>query len=409
MKKLTLFSIFLAAVVIILGAYTRLTDAGLGCPDWPGCYGNLTVPLSEEKVAQANAAYPERPVEAFKAWNEMIHRYFAGTLGLCVLAIAVIALRQRDKGTPVKLPLLLLGLIIFQAALGMWTVTLNLLPVVVMGHLLGGFSVLSCLFILYLRLRHIAGDAPETKPSPLTSAMHDQGIADLPRARAFQRNLKLFAFIGLGVLVTQIALGGWTSANYAALACTDMPVCESGWPDRIDIAGAFSVPDADNYEFGAHDYGERVTMHIAHRFGAAITFLYFLVLGISVLVSRHTTNKQKYVGAFMLVALCTQVALGLSNIIFMLPLSVAVMHNAVAAVLLLSLLNLIFTVFLTLKSANALSTETQNTASFLGSKSLQGVGAYSIQEEPLHNSMHDPFTGSTSSHILPKAPGGFHG
>ncbi|MBT3135298.1 COX15/CtaA family protein [Alteromonas sp. ALT199] len=409
MKKLTLFSIFLAAVVIILGAYTRLTDAGLGCPDWPGCYGNLTVPLSEEKVAQANAAYPERPVEAFKAWNEMIHRYFAGTLGLCVLAIAVIALRQRDKGTPVKLPLLLLGLIIFQAALGMWTVTLNLLPVVVMGHLLGGFSVLSCLFILYLRLRHIAGDAPETKPSPLTSAMHDQGIADLPRARAFQRNLKLFAFIGLGVLVTQIALGGWTSANYAALACTDMPVCESGWPDRIDIAGAFSVPDADNYEFGAHDYGERVTMHIAHRFGAAITFLYFLVLGISVLVSRHTTNKQKYVGAFMLVALCTQVALGLSNIIFMLPLSVAVMHNAVAAVLLLSSLNLIFTVFLTLKSANALSTETQNTASFLGSKSLQGAGAYSIQEEPLHNSMHDPFTGSTSSHILPKAPGGFHG
>ena len=153
MKKLTLFSIFLAAVVIILGAYTRLTDAGLGCPDWPGCYGNLTVPLSEEKVAQANAAYPERPVEAFKAWNEMIHRYFAGTLGVCVLAIALIALRQRDKGTPVKLPLLLLGLIIFQAALGMWTVTLNLLPVVVMGHLLGGFSVLSCLFILYLRLR----------------------------------------------------------------------------------------------------------------------------------------------------------------------------------------------------------------------------------------------------------------
>lgn len=409
MKKLTLFSIFLAAVVIILGAYTRLTDAGLGCPDWPGCYGNLTVPLSEEKVAQANAAYPERPVEAFKAWNEMIHRYFAGTLGLCVLAIAVIALRQRDKGTPVKLPLLLLGLIIFQAALGMWTVTLNLLPVVVMGHLLGGFSVLSCLFILYLRLRHIAGDAPETKPAPLTSAMHNQGTTDLPRARAFQKNLKLFAFIGLGVLVTQIALGGWTSANYAALACTDMPVCESGWPDRIDIAGAFSVPDADNYEFGAHDYGERVTMHIAHRFGAAITFLYFLALGISVLVSRHTTIKQKYVGAFMLVALCTQVALGLSNIIFMLPLSVAVMHNAVAAVLLLSLLNLIFTVFLTLENANALSTETQNTASFLGSKSLQGAGAYSIQEEPLHNSMHDPFTGSTSSHILPKAPGGFHG
>ncbi|HAA98851.1 MAG TPA: cytochrome B [Alteromonas macleodii] len=405
MKKLTLFSIFLAAVVIILGAYTRLTDAGLGCPDWPGCYGNLTVPLSEEKVAQANAAFPERPVEAFKAWNEMIHRYFAGTLGLCVLAIAIIAIRQRDKGTPVKLPLLLLGLIIFQAALGMWTVTLNLLPVVVMGHLLGGFSVLSCLFILYLRLRNTAGDASKTKQAPIASAMHDQDITDLPQAKVFQRNLKLFAFIGLGVLVTQIALGGWTSANYAALACTEMPVCESGWQERIDLAGAFSVPDADNYEFGAHDYGERVTMHIVHRFGAVITFLYLLALSISVLVSRYTTSKQKYVGAFMLVALCTQVALGLSNIIFMLPLAVAVMHNAVAAVLLLSLLNLIFTVFLVLENDNVFGTEKRNTGSFSGSKPLQGAGAFSIHEAPLH----DPLNASTSSHILPKAPGGFHG
>lgn len=405
MKKLTLFSIFLAAVVIILGAYTRLTDAGLGCPDWPGCYGHMTVPLSEEKVAQANAAFPERPVEASKAWNEMIHRYFAGTLGLCVLAIAIIAVKQRKTGVPVRLPLLLLGLIIFQAALGMWTVTLNLLPVVVMGHLLGGFSVLSCLFILYLRLRNTAYKLPKNNDTPSASEMYDNAIGDLPQAKVFQRNLKRFAFIGLGVLVTQIALGGWTSANYAALACTEMPVCESGWQERIDIAGAFSVPDADNYEFGAHDYGERVTMHIVHRFGAVVTFLYLLALGICVLVSRHATDKQKYVGAFMLVALCTQVALGLSNIIFMLPLAVAVMHNAVAAVLLLSLLNLIFTVFLSLENDQAYSKEKPHTVSFSGTKSLQGVGAYRIHEAPLSA----PFSESTSSHILPKAPGGFHG
>lgn len=206
MKKLTLFSIFLAAVVIILGAYTRLTDAGLGCPDWPGCYGNLTVPLSEEKVAQANAAYPERPVEAFKAWNEMIHRYFAGTLGLCVLAIAIIAVRQRHKGTPVKLPLLLLGLIIFQAALGMWTVTLNLLPVVVMGHLLGGFSVLSCLFVLYLRLRNRTYEAYHLG---LNNVLIEKAASDTSqKANSFQSSLKLVAFIGAGVLITQIALGG---------------------------------------------------------------------------------------------------------------------------------------------------------------------------------------------------------
>ena len=206
MKKLTLFSIFLAAVVIILGAYTRLTDAGLGCPDWPGCYGNLTVPLSEEKVAQANAAFPERPVEAFKAWNEMIHRYFAGTLGLCVLAIAIIAIRQRDKGTPVKLPLLLLGLIIFQAALGMWTVTLNLLPVVVMGHLLGGFSVLSCLFILYLRLRNTAGDASKIKQAPIASAMHDQALPTYLKPKSFSETLNFSPSLGLACLLPRLLL-----------------------------------------------------------------------------------------------------------------------------------------------------------------------------------------------------------
>ena len=145
----------------------------------------MTVPLSEEKVAQANAAFPERPVEASKAWNEMIHRYFAGTLGLCVLAIAIIAVKQRKTGVPVRLPLLLLGLIIFQAALGMWTVTLNLLPVVVMGHLLGGFSVLSCLFILYLRLRNTAYKLPKNNDTPSASEMHDNAIGDLPQAKVY--------------------------------------------------------------------------------------------------------------------------------------------------------------------------------------------------------------------------------
>ncbi|WP_394222220.1 heme A synthase [Alteromonas gracilis] len=404
MKKLTLFSIFLAAVVIILGAYTRLTDAGLGCPDWPGCYGNLTVPLSEEKVAQANAAYPERPVEAFKAWNEMIHRYFAGTLGLCVLAIAVIAVRQRNKGTPVKLPLLLLGLIIFQAALGMWTVTLNLLPVVVMGHLLGGFTVLSCLFVLYLRLRHASSSQPPRVAETSTLDDSENATSVSANAKGFQSYIRVFAFLGLGVLVTQIALGGWTSANYAALACTEMPICETGWQDRIDISGAFSVPDAENYEFGAHDYGERVTMHIVHRLGAVITFFYLLALGISLLISRYAAQKQKRISAFMLLALCTQVALGVSNVAFMLPLAVAVLHNAVAAVLLLSLLNLIFTVVLTLKRERVERIEAQKVNALSSTRTLQSAGAF--RTDVFSN---DALSASTSSHILPKAPGGFHG
>ncbi|WP_338519424.1 COX15/CtaA family protein [Alteromonas gracilis] len=379
MKKLTLFSLFLAAVVIILGAYTRLTDAGLGCPDWPGCYGNLTVPLSEDKVAQANAAYPERPVEAFKAWNEMIHRYFAGTLGLCVLAIAIIAIRQRKTGTPLRLPLLLLALIIFQAALGMWTVTLNLLPVVVMGHLLGGFTVISCLFILYLRLRE-RDNADQAV---------DGSLSTMPQT--LQHKLRLFACVGVAVLVTQIALGGWTSANYAALACTEMPICESGWQARLDFAGAYSVPDADNYEFGAHDYGERVTMHIVHRVGALITFAYLLALGVSILMSKATSSMQKRIGVVMLSALTAQVALGISNVVFMLPLAVAVLHNAVAAFLLLSLLYLVFTLF------------SHNSTVSVG---LQDGGDHRYSQGVSDSAIP---SASFTAHSLTKAPGGFHG
>ena len=344
MKKLTLFSLFLAAVVIILGAYTRLTDAGLGCPDWPGCYGNLTVPLSDEKVDAANAAYPERPVEAFKAWNEMIHRYFAGTLGLCIAAIAFIAFRQRKQGTPFKLPLLLLGLVTFQAALGMWTVTLNLLPVVVMGHLLGGFSVLSCLFLLYLRLRDADSSASSVSQSTVSQSTVSMDSAEQSTSISVARlsRMKTFALFGVGVLVIQIALGGWTSANYAALACTDMPVCEEGWQSRLDFAGAFSVPEAENYEFGAHDYGERATMHIVHRAGALFTFSYLLALGLTLVFKHGASLQLKRVSAIMIGCLFAQVALGVSNVVFALPLAVAVLHNAFAAILLLSLLWIVF-------------------------------------------------------------------
>ena len=341
MKKLTLFSLFLAAVVIILGAYTRLTDAGLGCPDWPGCYGNLTVPLSNEKVNAANAAYPERPVEAFKAWNEMIHRYFAGTLGLCIAAIAFIAFRQRKQGTPFKLPLLLLGLVTFQAALGMWTVTLNLLPVVVMGHLLGGFSVLSCLFLLYLRLREADTSTSSVSQSSVSKSSISRGPVASPSVVGLSR-MKTFALFGVGVLVIQIALGGWTSANYAALACTDMPICEEGWQSRLDFAGAFSVPEAENYEFGAHDYGERATMHIVHRAGALFTFSYLLALGLTLVFKHGASLQLKRVSAIMIGCLFAQVALGVSNVVFALPLAVAVLHNAFAAILLLSLLWIVF-------------------------------------------------------------------
>lgn len=322
MKKLVKFSMFLTFVVIVLGAYTRLTDSGLGCPDWPGCYGHLTVPKSDTAVANAEAAFPERPLESRKAWVEMIHRYFAGTLGLFILAIAILGIKNRQQGTPVKLPILILFLVVFQAALGMWTVTMNLLPVVVMGHLLGGFTILSLLFLLHLRLKSFR----------------------IPGGDLNVRRYGKYGMLGLVILVAQIALGGWTSANYAALACTELPVCEGNWYERLEFAGAFSVPEADNYEFGVHPYEDRMTMHIVHRFGAVITFIYLCWLGIR-LYTTAISDRIKNQSVLMISILGVQIALGVSNIVFSLPIAVAVGHNAVAVLLLLSLILVNYTLY----------------------------------------------------------------
>lgn len=322
MRRLVLAGIVLALVVIILGAYTRLTDAGLGCPDWPGCYGHLTVPGSEDVIAKAEEAFPERPFEAHKAWNEMIHRYFAGALGLLILAIFIVSVKQRNYHRPFKLPFFLLCLVTFQAALGMWTVTMNLLPVVVMGHLLGGFTVLACLFLLYLRLTpyRIPGGDPQV--------------------------IKFGKYCALGVviLVIQIALGGWTSANYAALACTEMPICEGNWYERLDFGGAFSVPEADNYEYGVHNYEQRMTMHILHRIGALITFIYLCWLALR-LYTTAASGFMRNLAVVLTIVVSIQVLLGVSNVVFSLPVAIAVAHNAVAACLLLVMVMLCYTIY----------------------------------------------------------------
>lgn len=324
MKKLVLAAVMLAIVVIVLGAFTRLTDAGLGCPDWPGCYGHLTVPKTDDHIAIAENAFPERPFEAHKAWNEMIHRYAAGLLGLVILAIFVISFFKRSYHSPVKLPFFLLCLVCFQAALGMWTVTLNLLPVVVMGHLLGGFSVLSCLYLLYLRLSDYR----------------------IPGGDADMKKFAKYTAFGIAILVGQIALGGWTSANYAALACVEFPLCggDGDWVNKIDIAGAFSVPAAENYEFGVHTAEERMTMHVAHRIGAIITFIYLCWLAIR-LYANAASQMIKNMSIGLVLVLGLQIILGVSNVVFSLPLAVAVMHNAVAAFLLMIMVKLCYTLY----------------------------------------------------------------
>ena len=218
--RLAWVALVLTFVVVVLGAYVRLSHAGLGCPDWPGCYGRLLdVPDRADQIAVANAAYPHRPVEPAKAWKEMIHRYCAGALGLLILALAALAWRnRRQSDQPVALPLALLGLVTFQSVLGMWTVTWQLKPLIVMAHLLGGLTTLGLLAWLVLCQRQGGG----------------AGATDENRA------LRPLALLGLMLLAGQIALGGWTSANYAALACPDFPTCQAHWWPPLDFREAAS-------------------------------------------------------------------------------------------------------------------------------------------------------------------------
>lgn len=300
--------------VILMGAYTRLSDAGLGCPDWPGCYGMLKVPSQHHELAQAHDQFPGLQVEPKKAWLEMIHRYIAGTLGLLVLVIFILCLKKHDA--PKKLPTAIALLIIFQAALGMWTVTMKLMPIVVMSHLIGGFALISLLLLLYLR----------TKP------------LRIPGGDSYARQLAPLALACLGILVLQIILGGWTSSNYAALACTSLPICEGDWTNNLKLAQAFNPfqGDHETYEFGVLDYPSRMTIHVTHRLGAIVTAVMLLWLAYKLFTqSQSSYLKQSAVVLSLLLVL--QIALGISNVVLHLPLGIAVSHNAGAAMLLLTM------------------------------------------------------------------------
>lgn len=312
----------LAIVVVVLGAWVRLTDAGLGCPDWPGCYGSLIVPddSDPEAVVRANQGF-ERPLESQKGWHEMIHRYAASTLGLSILIAAFLAWRNReDPDQPVAMPLALLGVVCFQGLLGMWTVTLLLKPVIVMGHLLGGLTTLG--MATWLLLDHLRR-------------------ADRPQGR--RRTAHIPAVIGLVILVCQIALGGWTSSNYAALACPDLPTCNGDWwPPDANFSEGFVMWRGlgVDYEFGVLDAPSRVAIHYMHRLGALVAFLF---LGILALMQARAISNEPAVrqaSVFVLIALVLQVSIGIGVVWFGLPLWLATSHNAVAALLLLSVINL---------------------------------------------------------------------
>ena len=309
--RLALFATLLALIVVLLGAYTRLTHAGLGCPDWPGCYGFISVPKSEAQLAHAELHFPDAPVEAHKGWNEMIHRYFAGTLGLLIGILAGRAwVNRRHPGLPLKLPLFLLAVVLAQAAFGMWTVTLKLWPQVVTGHLLGGFATLSLLFLLTLRLSGV-----------------------LP-ALTVPRRLQYWATAGLLLVIGQIALGGWVSSNYAAVACIDFPTCHGQWLPPADFANGFHLTQhiGPNYLGGQLDSDARTAIHLTHRIGALLVTVVLLGLAWQLKVVGMTR-----LAGLVLVALTAQITLGISNVLFHLPLAVAVAHNIGGAALLLTM------------------------------------------------------------------------
>jgi len=312
--SLAVVALLLALTVVVLGAYTRLTHSGLGCPDWPGCYGRMIVP--ETPGTAGAAAETVRPLHHGKAWTEMIHRYAAGTLGLVILALAVIAWRRRGiSGQPVTLPLFLVALVIFQALLGMWTVTWLLKPAVVSAHLLGGLAILALLFWIVL-----GQYLPGTPGEPRT------------------RDLVPWALAALAVLVAQIFLGGWTSANYSALICPEFPTCRNGeWWPAANFAEAFRFwrgvgPD---YEGGVLDTAGRTAVHLAHRLGALFAALAIGAAGLR--GAFGPGRRARAIGLVVLALLCLQLGLGISNVLLSLPLPVAVAHNATAALLLLAL------------------------------------------------------------------------
>jgi len=299
----------LTLCVVVFGAYVRLTDAGLGCPDWPGCFGTLTVPESEAAIMEAQGLYPGSIVEIGKAWREMIHRYLAGILGLLILLISIVSYKIRSElKVRFTLPFIILALVIFQATLGMWTVTELLKPAIVTAHLIGGMTILALL--TYLTHRHLGAISNTIIINP---------------------GIKFYIRFGFVLLFIQILLGGWTSTNYAALACTDFPTCHGSLMPDMDFKNGFSP----FRELGMTASGEGLSIKAlqaiqwVHRVGALVLTAYFIFM---IYLLRNYPSTRFYRN-FLLLVLLLQVVIGIANLVLYLPLFLATLHNFGAALL----------------------------------------------------------------------------
>ncbi len=303
-KTLSLLSGILGFVVVALGAWTRLADAGLGCPDWPGCYGFVTIPVSPEEIDIANSKFPDTPYEVAKAIPEVVHRYFAAALGFFIVCIAYLAVRSKDVPTNIRnLSIFLLAWVIMQGTFGYWTVSLKLWPQVVTTHLMSGFLTTALLWLLYFKTK------------------------DLLESRTrwnFEISTKRLFNISIALVAVQIFLGAWTSTNYASYSCTDFPLCQGQILPEANFKEGFNFFQSigPNYLGGQLDHESRVAIHLTHRFGAIVVTLFLLF------TSFHLYKRNFQTLAYGLIAFLTlQVLLGISNVIFALPLLIAVGHN----------------------------------------------------------------------------------
>jgi heme a synthase len=319
-RRLALTALVLCLIVVVLGAYVRLSAAGLGCPDWPGCYGAPS-PLSIKEDAAAQAQFRATPVNVGKAWREMTHRYAAGTLGLIIAALAMLSATHRGRQmVGMRFGGALFAILILQASLGMLTVTMRLTPLVVTLHLVFGMTTLALLAWLWLSVKNPGRDTAPASAAPLP------------------RRLCLVALV---VLALQIALGGWTSSNYAALACPDVPTCQGQWWPVTDYAQAF-VPWTGlgvDYEGGVLSAPARTAIQLTHRLGAcAATLLLVLAAYITL---KHTAARQVRRAAWLVLAfLALQLLIAVAMVKAGFPLVLATAHNAGAALLLLATVGL---------------------------------------------------------------------
>jgi cytochrome c oxidase assembly protein subunit 15 len=308
LHALTLLTLFLTFDLVLFGAFTRLTDSGLGCPDWPGCYGSASPLGARDEIRVAQAAQPSGPVTHGKAWVEMVHRYLATAVGVLITVMTIMAWSLRDRSAPSPWwATVTLAWVIAQGAFGALTVTMKLYPAIVTLHLLGGVGLLAL----------------------LTAQDH----VFQPRALRLPSGLTTLAWIVALAVVVQIALGGWVSTNYAVLACRDFPTCQGQWWPSMDFAHAFTLRrELGETATGAYLPFEALTaIHMTHRLAAVLVLALLLALAWR-LHRTGDASSSRFAGGLALLAVL-QLATGLSNVVLGWPLVAAVLHTGGAAAL----------------------------------------------------------------------------